>query len=65
MLVEYDILGFGIQNSAQGIVLLISFHSAFLENFNLKICDLKITDIVLIRSLFFVPAEVKVPRETS
>ena len=62
---EYEILGFGIQNSAQGIVLLISFHSAFFENFNLKICDLKITDIVLIRSLFFVPAEVKVPRETS
>ena len=41
------------------------FSFGVFENFKLKICDLKITDIVLIRSLFFVPAKVKVPRETS
>ena len=75
MLVEYEILGFEsrIQPKQKPIkwapgpkdFSVDQFLFGFFENFNLKICDLKITDIVLIRSLFFVREEVKVPRETS
>ena len=69
MLVEYEILGFGIQPKQERIkwapgprdYSVDQFSFGVFENFKLKICDLKITAIVLIRSLFFVPAEAKGP----